>query len=265
MVRRVSGVWVAVLRQTMQFVDLDTAKNASGLRLVVMPGVPSPWSQAAMAILHIKGIEALGVWLASPRRPIIAWTGRASAPVALHNGEDPIDGWAEILALAERIQPTPSLTPTDPEQRAKMLALSDALIGRGGLLWSARLTAIDAGLTTEGREGFPPPVAQYLGGKYGYTEGCADAARHRIAEVLSELEAQLGDGPYYIGDALTALDVYATAAVDAMVLLSETDCPMHPKSRAMFMAMGASASVPASLIAHRDRMHADHIPLPLAL
>jgi hypothetical protein len=31
-------------------VDLDTAKSADGLRLVLLKGVPSPWSQAAKAI-----------------------------------------------------------------------------------------------------------------------------------------------------------------------------------------------------------------------
>ncbi len=233
--------------------------------MVIMPGVPSPWSQAAMAILHIKGIEALGVWLASPRRPIITWAGQASAPVARYNDEAPLDGWADILALAERIQPAPSLTPTDPGQRAKMLALSGAIIGEGGLLWSARLTAIEAGLVTGGQRGFPPPVARYLGAKYGYTEGCGAAARQRMAEVIAAMTEQLGSGPYYLGEQLTALDVYATAAVDALVLLPEADCPMSPTSRAMFAAMGAEAAVPEPLLAHRDRMHTAHIPLPLAL
>ena len=38
-------------------VSISQAKELPGLRLVVIQGVPSPWSQAAKAILGVKGIE----------------------------------------------------------------------------------------------------------------------------------------------------------------------------------------------------------------
>ena len=199
-----------------------------------------------------------------PWRAMGAWAGSISAPIALLDDDPPQDGWAEILAMAERLEPTPALTPTDPALRDEMLALSHAVMGEGGLLWSARLVAIEDGLCTGGQRGFPVPVAQYLGKKYGYQAGCSEAARQRIAEVLSQLEARLGAQSHMLG-ALSALDVYVTAAVDALVLLDDAQCPMTAENRAMFTAMGASAAVPASLVALRDRMHADHIPLPLKL
>ena len=43
----------------MKFVELDVALSASGLRLVVLAGVPSPWSQAALTILRYKKLPFL--------------------------------------------------------------------------------------------------------------------------------------------------------------------------------------------------------------
>ncbi len=73
-------------------VDLDTAKSADGLRLVLLKGVPSPWSQAAKAIVEIKGLDAHGVYMQSGDAAIAGWTGIANAPVALFANEAPIPG-----------------------------------------------------------------------------------------------------------------------------------------------------------------------------
>ena len=64
-----------VSEHRVQFVDLETARNASGLRLVLLRGVPSPWSQAAKAIVEIKGIDALGLWRGAGDAAISSWTG----------------------------------------------------------------------------------------------------------------------------------------------------------------------------------------------
>jgi hypothetical protein len=37
-----------------EFVDLEAARDAAGLRMVVVSGVPSPWGEAAKGILHVK-------------------------------------------------------------------------------------------------------------------------------------------------------------------------------------------------------------------
>ena len=45
----------------MRFVDIEEARAAAGLRLVIAGNVPSPWSQAAMGIFDIKGIDYIAV------------------------------------------------------------------------------------------------------------------------------------------------------------------------------------------------------------
>ena len=42
---------------TFQYVSVDEAIKRSGLRMVVVGGVPSPWGEAAKGILHIKGVD----------------------------------------------------------------------------------------------------------------------------------------------------------------------------------------------------------------
>ena len=59
----------------MRFVDLETAKASSGVRLVMLKGAPSPWSQAAKAIFQVKGVDVLGVWSVPGDQALRAWTG----------------------------------------------------------------------------------------------------------------------------------------------------------------------------------------------
>jgi hypothetical protein len=49
----VPGVVSAILG-AMPFVDFQAALAAPGLRLVVAANVPSPWSEAALAIFRVK-------------------------------------------------------------------------------------------------------------------------------------------------------------------------------------------------------------------
>ena len=49
----------------MRFVDLETARSASGIRLVVLAAVPSPWGEAAKGIFWVKGLDVSLVRLGS--------------------------------------------------------------------------------------------------------------------------------------------------------------------------------------------------------
>jgi len=53
----------------LKYVSVEDAMKRSGLRMVVVGGVPSPWGEAAKGILHIKRIDWVAVRLISRRLP----------------------------------------------------------------------------------------------------------------------------------------------------------------------------------------------------
>lgn len=57
----------------------------------------------------------------------------------MYRDEPPRVTWLDILNLAERLQPTPSLVPTDIEDRMLMHGLLNELAGEGGMFWQGRL------------------------------------------------------------------------------------------------------------------------------
>jgi glutathione S-transferase len=225
-----------------KYVTVDEAIARSGLRMVVVGGVPSPWGEAAKGILHIKRIEWTAVRLSYDSEPLKQWSGQRSGPVAIYHDERPRSGWAEILLLAERLAPEPALLPADAAERALMFGLAHEICGEGGLGWSRRLQMVHAGLQNQG--GFAPRVAPYLAKKYGYSPEAGAAASQRVAQLLrmlaTRLQAQRASGSgYYIGERVSALDVYSATFM--------TDAALDPV-----------------LLAHRDRMYAEHLELPLS-
>ena len=215
-----------------RFVTVEEARAAGGLRLVLAGNIPSPWSEAAKGCFDVKGIDYLGVRQRIGDAETRAWTGHHNAPVAMFDADPPLTNWADILALAERLQPSPSLLPAAENDRLAMFGLSHELLGPDGLGWSARLLMIHAGLTTDGARGFPPPAASYLAPKYGYTLQRMPGARQRIAAVLGALAARLaGGGDYLIGDRLSAADIHAAVTLNVLLPLPEELCPTLPVFR----------------------------------
>jgi glutathione S-transferase len=249
------------------FVDFETARAARGMRLVVLGGVPSPWSEAAKAIFRIKRIHFVVVRLVGKDEAIRAWTGATNAPVAMYADEPPRTGWAEILALAERVAPDPPLLPEGAQERATMLGWAHELLGENGLLWNSRLVGIDAGLASEGTRGFPLPVARYFAKKYGYAKDRVARARGRAQDQVTALGRFLerGGGPYFCGDRLTTLDLYSAAAMGVMAPMPDELCPMMPMLRGVFESMRADIETPDVLVRHRDRVYREHLELPVQL
>jgi glutathione S-transferase len=249
-----------------EYVDLETARAAHGLRLVVLANIPSPWSLAAKGVFHLKQIPFVAVRLEPGDKTVREWTRARNAPVAMFENEPARTGWAEILELAERIGKEPSLVPASPSDRVKMFGLAHEVMGEAGLLWSARLVSIDVGLTTDGARGFPPPIAQYLAKRYGYAKDLVPAARKRVDEGLTILREALGSRPYFFGDAPTAIDVYCATAMNLLALPPDDKCPLFPPVRAMFESVKDEvSSVPDELLAHRDRMFERHLGYPIEL
>ncbi|GAC1651673.1 MAG: hypothetical protein NVS9B15_12000 [Acidobacteriaceae bacterium] len=255
---------------TFEYVGGDDANERGGRRMVVVGNVPSPWGEAAKGIFHIKEIDWVGVRLVYDSEPLKNWAGQLSAPVAVYEREPPRSGWFGILELAERIAPAPTLLPADPAERALVLDLSRDICGEGGLGWSRRLQLVHAGLHNAG--GFPERVAKYLGRKYGYNPEAAQSCDARVVEVLGKLVARLkaqhaAGSRYYIGNTLTALDIYSATITALFAPLEPEQCAMDNATRVAFETRDAhtEAALDPILFAHRDMMYAQWLELPLAL
>ena len=253
-----------------EYIGVEEARRRNGLRMVVVGNVPSPWGEAAKGILHIKGIEWAAVRLVYDSESLREWAGQRSGPVAIYEDEKPRAGWAEILLLAERLAPAPSLLPADPAERALAFGLSHEICGEGGLGWSRRLQLIHAGVRNAG--GFPEQVAKYLGKKYGYRPETGAAATARVAALLGMLGARLKSqhekgNRYYLGNAPSAVDVYSAAFMALFRPLAHEQCAMSSSTRAAFETRDAQteAALDPVLLGHRDMMYAEHLELPLSL
>ncbi len=251
----------------MNIVDLDVALAARGLRVIYAEGIPSPWSQAAMGIFDMKGLEYLLVPFRKFRAEVEARTGSHNAPVVLCDDEPPRTGWADILALAQRLGGRLSLVPEDDDQAVRMYGLCHALMSEGGLGWCVRLLLTHASMTTDGREGWPAPVAAYLAPKYGYAPERAADARARAIAVLGLLARTLDGhgGTYLLGHRPTALDVCAAVTLGTIAPLPPDQCDMLAPVRHAFETLDPAvrAAVPVPLLRHRDMMYARHLRLPV--
>ena len=256
---------------TFQYLSVEEAITRDGLRMVVVGGVPSPWGEAAKGFLHIKGIKWAAVRLVYDSESLKDWTGgQRSAPVVIYENERPRSGWAEILLLTERLAPVPSLLPREPAERALVFGLAHEICGEQGLGWSRRLQLVHAGLQNAG--GFPERVAKYLGRKYGYSAEAGAACGPRVRELLGMLTRRLkaqyaGGSRYYVGDALTAVDVYSATFTALFGPLPPERCKMEASMRATFETRDAQteAALDPILFEHRDMMYAEHLELPLSL
>ena len=253
-----------------QYVSVDEAIKRSGVRMVVVGGVPSPWGEAAKGILHIKGIDWTAVRLAYDSEPLKDWAGQRSGPVAIYDDERPRAGWAEILLLAERLAPTPPLLPGDAAERALVFGLAHEICGEDGLGWTRRLQLIHAGLQSAG--GFPQRVAAYLARKYGYSPEAGAAAGARVHDLLGMLAARLtaqrqAGSRYYVGDTLTAVDVYSATFMALLHPLPQAQCAMDADTRRAFETLDAptEAALDPMLLEHRDMMYRERLASPLVL
>jgi len=255
---------------TFQYISVEEARKRNGLRMVVVGNVPSPWGEAAKGILHIKGIEWAAVRLAYDSESLKEWAGQRSGPVAIYDDEKPRAGWTEILLLAERLAPASPLLPAEPADRALAFGISHEICGEAGLGWSRRLQLIHARAHDAG--GFPEQVAKYLGRKYGYRPETGAAAASRVASLLGMLSARLRSQPekgrrYYIGNSLTAVDVYSAAFMAMFRPLPPEQCAMSADMRVALETRDdqTEGALDPILLRHRDMMYAEHLELPLSL
>lgn len=253
------------------YVSVEEAIERRGLRMVVVGGTMNPWVEAAKGILHIKRIDWAAVRVVYDSEPLKKWAGQRNGPVVVYENERPRSGWAEILLLAERLAPTPSLLPVEPADRALMFGLAHEICAESGLGWSRRLQLVHGGL--QGTGGFAEDVAKYLGKKYGYYGHEAGViAGRRVVELLRMLAARLksqrkSGSRYYVGDSVTAADIYSATFSGMFKPLSHDQCPMEVNTRTAFETRDpeVEAALDPILFEHRDMMYADYLELPLSL
>lgn len=249
-----------------EFLSLAEARKRPGLRLAVLRGFPSPWSQAARGILHIKGLDhcVCAPGESESAADLRAWTGQDSYPAAMYADEKPRSGWAEILLLAERLAPEPALVPAEPARRAQLFGLAHEICGEMGLGWCRRLCAIHAGYIADP----PDPIARWLGDKYGYRPGDHAVAERRVVDVLGLLDATLArnGGEYLLGE-LGAADVYWATFCNLIAPLPPELLALPEPMRAMFTATGPAVldALTPALLDLRDRVYERHLVLPVPL
>ena len=255
-------------------VDLETAKSARGTRLVVNAMVPSPWSEAAKGCFRVAGVSAFVVHRGFDSAAIDAWTGVDNVPVLLHEREPARTHWAAIVSAIDRMARGAGgsrLLPDAVSERARVMGLLHEIAGEEGIGWNARLTMIDAGLTGDGTQGFPPQVAKFLARRYGHASSDLSQVLERVAAQLAMIAEELvaRGGQYFGGAHPNAIDVYsATFLTPVAEPLDDSNCPgvALPFRAAFAAAHGALASlVPATLLEHRTRMFAAHLQWPIAL
>lgn len=249
-------------------IGIEAARAASGLRLLVLQGLPSPWSQGAKAILRVKQLPYTLVHRLPSDAPgaLEAWTGQASFPAAMYESERPRTGWAEILLLAERLAPTPALLPSDPERRAFCFGLCHEICGEMGLGWCRRLESIHAGLQLTP----PNPISKWLGDKYGYSAETAAQAPGRVRDIVALLAELLeaSQTGYLLGAELSALDLYWATFCNLVSPLPPEQMRMPEPMRPTFTSPDAALHerlAKSGLLAHRDRIYRDHLELPVVL
>lgn len=252
------------------YIDIDAAKVARGLRLVLTAQVPgAPWTEAAKAVFEVKGIPFQRVAQRTRKTDddLRAWTGHVNAPIAVYDDERPRAGWLEILHLAERLAPTPALIPADAKDRVLMFGMAGELMSEDGLAWCRRLMMFDEAAKAGNALG---NFAQLRGRDYGYNAQDAARAPERVRAILTlfaeQWAAQRAAGRrYLIGDGLTALDLYWATMAAIVAPLPPEQCPMPDGLRAAYETCPETVreALDPALLEHRDFIYQTHLTLPI--
>jgi hypothetical protein len=121
-----------------------------------------------------------------------------------------------------------------------MFGLSNELCGENGFGWSRRLMLVHGAVTDPSAAEEASKGMLAFGSKYGYSAKAAEAAPANIAQIVGtlagRLESQRSRGSrFFIGDQLSALDIYWAAFAALIEPLPENLCPMPPDFRRRYI------------------------------
>ncbi len=254
----------------MEYTPIDQAIAADGLRLVIVRGTPSPWSQATKAMMEYKQLD----FLVAPQEPggenaeLVAWAGINSAPIVAWNDEPPINRWDDIVHLLERLAPQRPLLPQNVADRVQAYGLMQELCGELGLGWNRRLSLFRPAM----QSGQAPEAIANMARKYRYNEADVALADQRQVETLQllaeHLRAQREQGrAYFIGDHLSAVDFYWVAFCNLIDLLPPEQMDLDAGFRSMMEVVPPeiAAALDPILVEHRDRVMKAHFKIPMEI
>ena len=74
-----------------EFVTIEEARAATGMRLILAQGIPGPWAEGIRGVLSVKKIPVLRgrFEMNSDHRDLIDWSAQSSVPVIAWNDEPP--------------------------------------------------------------------------------------------------------------------------------------------------------------------------------
>lgn len=257
----------------------------SGLRMVVgaFP-IPAPWHESCKNIYYVKGLDYIRVrssnegesdlmlGMNNSQSELIEWTAQPSAPVVIWNDERPRSLWNDQLFLAERLSSEPPLIPAATEDRIRMFGLANELLGENGLLYTKRFFMVGPQIDTLPEDSPMRGLFAFLGQKYGYSEARLATATDRVVGVLNTLDAQLASQRaagkrYFIGDQLSALDIYWASACGFLAPMPEDRCPMVSDFRVPLLYGCPNAEIESALSSaltdHRDFIYEEYLQLPM--
>lgn len=250
------------------YVPIEDARKMPGLRVAFTRGVPGTWSVAIKAILDIKGIDYIPVAQepGEANEPLKDWTGQTSAPVAMFNDDRPRPHWSEMLALAEQLKPEPRLVPADENDRIIMLGLCHEICSEDGLGWNNRLLLLSGDPDSEEEPGDNPLRAKYR------SPVTNSHARDRVLSIIRALATRLENqaalgSRYFIGDSLTAADIYWAAFSNIVSPMTSDICEMPDSYRGLgpILQKHLKDPLPQILFDHRDYIVGKYFNIPIAL
>jgi glutathione S-transferase len=255
----------------MKYLSVAEARKLRGLRLVLTAHMPGPWGEAAKAVLSVRKVKFVPVeqLAMGKNEDLFAWTGMRNAPIAMLDDEPPQSTWHEILLLAERLGPGPSLIPTDPIERALMVGFSTEICGPDGFGWSRRLELMGRNSTRN-----PPSSGtfdmQRMTRSYGVNPETIARAPKRMVSIMNGLATQLhrqrtAGSEYLIGKQLSACDLHWAAFSLFVSPLPPEECAMPDFMRENYthLTPELAAALDPDLLQHRDMIFKRHIGLPL--
>ena len=251
----------------LDYQSIQSIIPAEGLRLILLRGYPSPWGQAAKAMMEYKDLSfTIGAMEAGqPNEELKAWAGTDSAPVVAADSSPPISRWNDILLLLEELSPNKPLIPIDSDLRIQFWGIAHAICAEDGFGWNRRLDGIHRAV----KSGLEPGK---FGEKYGYTKESGEKAENKSIQFMSYLSELLKQqrekgSSYIVGNSVSAVDFYWAAFSNLAVLQSPKACPLEDSIRERFENVSSKVveAFDPILLSHRDWIMSEYFKIPMEL